>query len=319
MTIEEKMYAEVKHRCELPSNKYGIGAWDHHIKIVYELAKKYASEYGADPEIVAIAALLHDIASVTDARYTEYHHIIGADMATKLLASEGYPADEIKLVERCILNHRGSVLERKTTPEEVCLADSDAMAHFYSVPSLLSMVYREKGMSIDDGRSFVMEKLERSYNKMSDKGKQLVFMQYDAAKMLLACNGWEKTLPNIESINATIRELRSFGISVNGISDIYHTLGDYKDMRNSWFIAALKANLSRSWKSKKHFDEENDPMFNGDFVAGIYTPEGVVAQHLKMKFWEDLADVPTLDRAPAYDGYGKEEAMRRIGSILPKK
>jgi hypothetical protein len=45
MTIEEKVYNVIKERCEAPSNKYGIGAWDHHIKIVYELAKEYAEEY----------------------------------------------------------------------------------------------------------------------------------------------------------------------------------------------------------------------------------------------------------------------------------
>ena len=44
MTIEEKVYSVIKERCEAPSNKYGIGAWDHHIKIVYELAKEYAEE-----------------------------------------------------------------------------------------------------------------------------------------------------------------------------------------------------------------------------------------------------------------------------------
>ena len=59
------------------------------------------------------------------------------------------------------------------------------MAHFYSIPSLLSMVYREKGMSIDDGSKFVMDKLDRSYNKMSDKGKVLVNAQYEAAQKIL--------------------------------------------------------------------------------------------------------------------------------------
>ena len=36
------------------------------------------------------------------------------------------------------------------TIEEICIADSDAMAHFYSIPSLLSMVYREKGKLINN-------------------------------------------------------------------------------------------------------------------------------------------------------------------------
>lgn len=185
MSIEEKIYNEVKSRCQKPTNVYGIGAWDHHIKVVYELAKKYASEYGASEEIVSIAALLHDIASVTNIEYADDHHIIGADMAEKILIEENYPLDKIELIKKCILNHRGSKLLEKITNEEICIADCDAMAHFYSIPSLLSMVYKERGLSIDEGSKFVMDKLDRSYNKMSDKGKELVLKQYEAAKNIL--------------------------------------------------------------------------------------------------------------------------------------
>lgn len=181
----KKIYAEAKNRCELPSNAYGIGAWDHHIKIVYELAKKYANDYGANQEIVALAALLHDVASVTNVDFSEEHHIIGADIAEELLMKEKYPKEKIDLIKKCILNHRGSRLADKTSKEEVCIADCDAMAHFYSIPSLLSMVYREKNLSIDDGSKFVMDKLDRSYNKMSDKGKKLVKIQYESAKNIL--------------------------------------------------------------------------------------------------------------------------------------
>ena len=183
--IEEIIYNEVKRRCEAPSNFYGIGAWDHHIKIVYELAKKYAEEYGANREVVSLAALLHDIASVTDPSYTEEHHIIGAEIAEELLSKENYSSDRIELIKRCILNHRGSRLIDKTTPEEICIADSDAMAHFYSIPSLLSMVYREKGLSIDEGSIFVKNKLERSYQKMSLKGRELVKKKYNSVKEIL--------------------------------------------------------------------------------------------------------------------------------------
>ena len=185
MTVEEKIYKEVKKRCEQPTNAYGMGAWDHHIKIVYELVKKYAAEYGANLEIVSIAALLHDIASVTDVTFTEEHHIIGAEIAEKLLLVEDYPLEHIEMIKRCILHHRGSRLVEKTSPEEICVADSDAMAHFYSIPSLLSMVYKEKNLSIDEGSKYVMSKLDRSYNKMSDKGKILVKRQYESAKNVL--------------------------------------------------------------------------------------------------------------------------------------
>jgi len=185
MLKEERIYSLVKNRCEQPTNAYGIGAWDHHIKIVYELAKRYASDYNADLEIVAIAALLHDIASVTNVEFTENHHIIGAQLAEEILLKENYSIDKINLVKRCILNHRGSKLAPKTSGEEICIADCDAMAHFYSIPSLLSLVYKEKKLSIDEGSQFVMAKLDRSYNKMSDKGKQLVKTQYESAKNIL--------------------------------------------------------------------------------------------------------------------------------------
>lgn len=188
MTIEEKVYLIIKNRCEQPTNAYGIGAWEHHIKIVYELAKQHANDYGAEQEIVALSALLHDIASVTDVSYTEEHHIIGAEIAEEILIQENYPAEKIDLIKKCILNHRGSRLVDKTSGEEICIADCDAMAHFYSIPSLLSMVYREKKLSIDEGSKFVMDKLDRSYNKMSDKGKQLVKVQYESAKNILKCN-----------------------------------------------------------------------------------------------------------------------------------
>ena len=119
---------------------------------------------------------------------------------------------------------------------------------------------------------------------------------------------------SVEEINKAILELRNAGISVNEISDGYHTFGDYKDMRNHWFIATLNSNPTLSWKSKKHFNEENDPMFDGDFIAGISTPCGMATQHLKMKYWDSLK-VQELDRAPEYDGYTEEDVKERIDSI----
>ena len=183
--VIQEVYDEVRNRCMLPSNAYGIGAWDHHIELVYKIAIENAGEYGANYSIVALAALLHDVASVTNKDFTEEHHIIGAKIAEEILEKYELTEEELDLIKRCILNHRGSRLADKTTPEEVCIADSDAMAHFYSVPSLLRMVYVEKGLSIDEGSEFVANKLERSYNKLSDKGKEIIKPHYEAAKVLL--------------------------------------------------------------------------------------------------------------------------------------
>ncbi len=183
--VINEIYNEVKRRCLLPSNAYGIGAWDHHIELVYKIATEINNEYGANYDIVALASLLHDVASITDKSYTEEHHIIGAQIAQELLAPYHLAKEDVELIKKCILNHRGSRLVQKTTPEEVCIADADAMAHFYSVPSLLRMVYVEKNMSIDEGAEFVYNKLQRSYNKLSHKGKEIILPNYQAAKILL--------------------------------------------------------------------------------------------------------------------------------------
>ncbi len=183
--IINEIYEEVKRRCSLPSNFYGVGAWDHHIEIVYQIAKNNAKLYGANQDIVSLAALLHDIASVTNKDYTEEHHLIGAEIAEELLQKYNLTQEQITLIKKCILNHRGSRLVTKNSPEEICLADADAMAHFYSIPSLLEMVYVEKKLSIDDGAEFVLNKLKRSYNKLSSQGKKIVSSRYKAALLVL--------------------------------------------------------------------------------------------------------------------------------------
>lgn len=186
--IIKEIYQEVKDRCYQESNFYGPGAWDFHIKKVYEIATANAKTYNASKDIVALAALLHDIASVTNKEYTEEHHIIGAKIAEELLSKYNLPEEQITLIKKCILNHRGSRLMQKNSNEEICIADADAMAHFYNIPSLLEMVYVEKKLPIDEGADFVLNKLKRSYNKLSSKGKEIIKPHYQAALLLLDKN-----------------------------------------------------------------------------------------------------------------------------------
>lgn len=182
--IIREVYEEVKDRCYAPSNHFGSGTWDYHIKLVYEIAVNNCGLYGANKDIVALASLLHDVASITDASFKKEHHIIGAEIAEEILEKYNLDDNDVKLIKDCIMNHRGSVLNEKNTPEEVCVADSDAIAHFYSVVSLFKTVYGDKGMSIDEGREYVYNKLQRSYNKLSEIGRNIVKPYYDAVEIL---------------------------------------------------------------------------------------------------------------------------------------
>ena len=65
------------------------------------------------------------------------------------------------------------------------VADADAISHFDSVPSLLYLAYVEKGMDIEHGASFVKEKFERSYNKLSDQSKEIYKDKYEHVMAVL--------------------------------------------------------------------------------------------------------------------------------------
>ena len=119
---------------------------------------------------------------------------------------------------------------------------------------------------------------------------------------------------SIDEINRLILEYKEKVGSVKEISDGHHTIREYIDMRNTLFVALCNAYPNVSWKSKKHYDEENDPMFNGDFIAGINTSDGPITFHLKMRYWDTLI-IKELDHAPKYDNYSTEDVMNRIKSL----
>lgn len=58
------------------------------------------------------------------------------------------------------------------------MADADAISHFDSISSLLYLAYVERKMNIEEGTAFVKEKLERRYNKLSDRSKESYRAKY---------------------------------------------------------------------------------------------------------------------------------------------
>lgn len=168
--IVKYLKTEVRNRAENKNNKFGIGVL-YHIEAVVRNAEILANKYNADKEICIIAAWLHDIASITDYKLYKEHHIHGTKIASEILRKFEYDDNKIELVKACILNHRGSIDNKRLSKEEQIIADADAISHFDSIPSLLYLAYRERNMNIEEGKNFVKSKLERSYRKLSDKSK----------------------------------------------------------------------------------------------------------------------------------------------------
>ena len=100
-----------------------------HVERVLALAERLAREEGADPEVVRVAALLHDIGRAEEARTRGRvcHAVYGAELARKILEELGLPADFIERVVRAIRRHRFRGSERPETPEEKVLFDADKL------------------------------------------------------------------------------------------------------------------------------------------------------------------------------------------------
>ena len=121
-----------------------------------------------------------------------------------------------------------------------------------------------------------------------------------------------------ENINAIIADMKDAKVlNTKKVSDKWHTFGELYIQRMYLFSIICNQNKKIAWKSRKHFDEDHDPMFNDDFIVGLNTPEGPASYHCKMEFWE-LFDVPEIANAPAYDGYTPMEALERFRSIIKK-
>lgn len=171
----------VERACAAKTNVFGYGIWTHHIEKVAETARFLAADFGVDPEIVEIAALLHDYASVKDERLYAEHHVHGPLEAQRILTELNYPPEKIAAVKHCIAGHRASIKSDRRTQEAECLANADAMVHIENVPSLLHFVYVTRGMAIDEGALWVKNKLKRSWKKLSPDMQDRMRGKYTAA------------------------------------------------------------------------------------------------------------------------------------------
>jgi len=179
------LYRIVEDACKAETNAFGYGIWTDHILLVIKFAGEFAAIFKADPEIVELAALLHDYAGIKDESLHKKHHIFGAEEAEKLLTKYNYPREKIEQVKDCIINHRGSFPGKIATPETECLVNADAAAHLFGLTSLLHLTYVKFGMTKDEGNEWVKKKLGRSWKKMSPQIRELLSPQYECINKLL--------------------------------------------------------------------------------------------------------------------------------------
>ena len=158
--------------------------WNYHLLPVINNAIMLAEKYGADRDVVEVAAIFHDYADLLDFANRDNHHLLGAELAEGILINDGFDQEFVNKVKRCIISHRASVVKEKFTIEEICVADADAMSHLDSVVELICWraYLNEDIMSCNE---FVKNKIKKSYAKMSKQTQELMKEKYESIMKVL--------------------------------------------------------------------------------------------------------------------------------------
>ena len=183
----KKYYNLIKEQSERydKTQNCNIGqTWEYHLLPVIKNAIMLAEKYGADRDIVEVAAIFHDYANLLDFANSDNHHILGAELAEGILKIDGFEQEFIDKVKLCINNHRASVVKDKYTIEEICVADADAMSHLDNVVELICW-RAYLGEDIITANNFVKNKIKKSYAKMSKDTQELVQEKYDSIMRIL--------------------------------------------------------------------------------------------------------------------------------------
>lgn len=184
MNIVDQIKKYVEAECRKPTSKYGAEPFEFHFVPMVGYAKVLARGMGADVEVVELAGWLHDIGSIIHGR--EDHHITGARIAGEKLKELNYPADKIKLIKKCILNHRGSKNLKRETLEEKIIAEADAMSAFDNLPGIFKAAFVFEKLDQGAAKITVRKKLQNKFSQLHfAKSKEIIKPKYDAAMMLL--------------------------------------------------------------------------------------------------------------------------------------
>ena len=116
----------------------------------------------------------------------------------------------------------------------------------------------------------------------------------------------------IKKINDHIEDYKKeTGNSADDISDGYHSFGDLYKHR-TYLLALAMIHMPYAWKSRVH---EDGTMYDGMFVVGFPTPNGMVTYHCDNEYWEDFK-VPVIPHARHFDGYTDKDVLDREKAFL---
>jgi hypothetical protein len=139
----------------------------------------------------------------------------------------------------------------------------------------------------------------------------------------IVVSNYEQFGEHIDYAN-NVKHLVILGEEKMDAQDGYHTFEELYDHRFALFIALCKtlakqierdglSAVPNPWKSLKHSDGS---MYEGWFVMGINYNKGTqISYHLPNCYWEELAMIETLEKAPEFDGHTPADVVERLKKL----
>ena len=157
--------------------------WNEHIRYVYHEAVSLAKKYGADETVVALGALLHDIALMERVGSRKDHHRNGRILSNEILDRFHCPGDLKDKVLGCVEHHRSSKCAENM--EELCVCDADCLAHLDNIPMLFNAAFNRDGVSLNEVRAWMRDAFEHDYNDLSERTKEAFRDRYNTIKRVV--------------------------------------------------------------------------------------------------------------------------------------
>jgi uncharacterized protein len=132
-----------------------------HVERVFNPCLHIGKEEGADLEVLALAALLHDVARpLESAGKVGDHALEGARIARRFLRGLSYPEEKVEAVAHAIEAHRFSRGPEPRTLEAKILSDADKLDAVGAIGIARVFMYSgEHGRSIEDSLKHFEEKI----------------------------------------------------------------------------------------------------------------------------------------------------------------
>lgn len=185
MYVVDKIKDFVSEECNKPQSKYWVEPFEFHFTPMVEYACRLNDELWWDREVIVLAAWLHDIGSIIYGR--DNHHITWSIIAWEKLRELNYPEEKISLVQKCILNHRGSQSHDRFTLEEQIIAEADALSNFENLSWIFKAAFVYENLDQGQAKLAVKKKLENKYNQLHfKKSKEIIQPKYEAVNLLLS-------------------------------------------------------------------------------------------------------------------------------------